>query len=64
MRLSAYSNYTSADEPAEDETALRIIKLESGTETPLSGALFEVIDPKGTTVACSPATAAARSTSL
>lgn len=50
MRLSAYSNYTSADEPAEDETALRIIKLESGTETPLSGALFEVIDPKGTTV--------------
>ena len=50
IRLSAYSNYTSTDEPAEDETALRIIKLESGTETPLSGALFEVIDPKGTTV--------------
>ena len=40
MRLSAYSNYTSTDEPVEDETALRIIKLESGTETPLSGALF------------------------
>ena len=50
MRLSAYSNYTSTDEPVEDETALRIIKLESGTETPLSGALFEVIDPKGATV--------------
>lgn len=50
MRLSAYSNYTSTDEPVEDETALRIIKLESGTETPLSGALFEVIDPRGATV--------------
>lgn len=51
MRLSAYSNYNAPGEaPPEGETGLRIIKLESGSELPLSGALFEVIDPKGRTV--------------
>lgn len=51
MRLSAYSNYNAPGEDIPDgETGLRIIKLESGSELPLSGALFEVIDPKGRTV--------------
>lgn len=49
MRLSAYSNY--ADDPTvEYDTGLRILKYETGTEIPISGALFEVIDPDGETV--------------
>lgn len=49
MPLSAYSNY--ADEPTETpETGLRILKYETGTEIPLSGALFEVIGPDGDTI--------------
>ena len=49
MDLSAYSNY--ADGPTiEYETGLRIIKYETGTETPISGALFEVIGPDGDTI--------------
>lgn len=62
-RLSAYSNYSSneivpdnPDEPDEPdipepkETGLRIVKYETGTTTPLEGAVFEVIDPDGATV--------------
>lgn len=49
MRLSAYSNY--ADEETETpETGLRILKYETGTTIPLSGALFEVIGPDGDTI--------------
>ena len=49
MRLSAYSNYADSDEEPP-ETGLRIIKYETGTEIPISGALFEVIGPDGDTV--------------
>ena len=49
MNLSAYSNY--ADGPTiEYETGLRIIKYETGTEIPISGARFEVIGPDGDSV--------------
>ncbi len=51
MRLSAYSSY--ADTPVIDvpmETGLKILKLETDSELPLSGALFEVIGPDGATV--------------
>lgn len=49
MDLSAYSNY--ADGPTiEYETGLRIIKYETGTEIPISGARFEVIGPDGDSV--------------
>lgn len=49
MRLSAYSSY--ADTPTDTpDTGLRILKLETGSEAPLSGALFEVIGPDGVTV--------------
>ena len=49
MRLSAYSNY-SDDTTIEYETGLRIIKYETGTEIPISGALFEVIGPDGDSI--------------
>ena len=32
------------------DTGLKLIKLEKGTDTPLSGAIFEVVDPDGATV--------------
>ena len=48
-QLSAYSNY-SYGTTIEYETGLRIIKYETGTETPISGALFEVIGPDGDSV--------------
>lgn len=49
MNLSAYSNY--ADGPTiEYETGLRIIKYETGTEIPISGARFEVIGPDGDSI--------------
>lgn len=64
--LSAYSTYSDdgtipetpvePDTPDEPETpvvqeaALQIIKYETGTTTPLEGAMFEVIDPNGATV--------------
>lgn len=64
LRLSAYSNYGTTpvtppvdpdtpdepNDPGTNRTALRIIKYETGTSTPLSGALFEVIDPKGKSI--------------
>ena len=50
MRLSAYSNYSDSGEVEEPDTGLKIVKLEKGTDTPLSGAVFEVVDPDGATV--------------
>ena len=48
MELAAVSNYhDSPEEEIPDETALRIIKLEEGTEMPLEGAVFSVYDPVG-----------------
>ena len=49
MQLSAYSNYSDGT-TIENETGLRIIKYETGTEIPISGALFEVIGPDGDSV--------------
>lgn len=51
MKLSTYSNYSDGGEvePPPD-TGLKITKLEKGTDTPLSGAVFEVVDPDGATV--------------
>ena len=49
MRLSAYSNYSDGT-TIEYETGLRIIKYETGTEIPISGALFEVIGPDGDSI--------------
>ncbi len=49
VRLSTYSTY--GDEPdVEMDTGLTIIKYEAGTTIPLSGAIFEVVDPSGATV--------------
>ena len=50
MRLSAYSNFSDGEKPEEPDTGLKLIKLEKGTDTPLSGAIFEVVDPDGATV--------------
>ncbi len=48
MELAAVSNYhDSPEEEIPDETALRITKLEEGTEMPLEGAVFSVYDPVG-----------------
>ena len=50
MRLSAYSNFSDGEKPKAPDTGLKLIKLEKGTDTPLSGAIFEVADPDGATV--------------
>lgn len=50
MALSTVSNYTDGGTDRDFDTGLRILKLESGTEKPLSGALIEIIDPYGATV--------------
>ena len=50
MRLSAYSNFSDGETPDAPDTGLKLIKLEKGTDTPLSGAIFEVVDPDGATV--------------
>ena len=50
MRLSAYSNFSDGEKPEAPDTGLKIIKLEKGTDTPLGGAIFEVVDPDGATV--------------
>lgn len=44
--VSAYYDSTDSSIP-EDETALKIVKLEEGTEIPLEGAVFSVYDPEG-----------------
>lgn len=49
MELAAVSTYydnTDSSIPA-DGTALKIVKLEEGTEAPLEGAVFSVYDPEG-----------------
>lgn len=49
MDLSTFSNY--ADQAVEEyDTGLRIIKYETGTEIPISGARFEVVGPDGDSV--------------
>ena len=50
LNMTAYSSYTSDPDDDPAETSLKIIKLEEGTEIPLRGAIFEVVDPKGATV--------------
>lgn len=50
MRLSTYSNYSDGGEVEPPDTGLKLIKLEKGTDTPLSGAVFEVVGPDGATV--------------
>lgn len=50
MRLSAYSNFSDGEKPEAPDTGLKLIKMEKGTDTPLSGAIFEVVDPDGATV--------------
>ena len=50
MKLSTYSNYSDGGEVEPPDTGLKIIKLEKGTDTPLSGAIFEVVGPDGATV--------------
>ena len=47
MELAAVSSYTGSGEPDPKETALKIVKLEEGTKTPLEGAVFSVYDPEG-----------------
>ena len=50
MKLSTYSNYSDGEKSEVPDTGLKLIKLEKGTDTPLSGAIFEVVDPDGATV--------------
>lgn len=50
MRLSTYSNYSDGEKAEAPDTGLKITKLEKGTDTPLSGAIFEVVGPDGATV--------------
>ena len=50
MRLSTYSNYSDGEKTEEPDTGLKIIKLEKGTDTPLGGAVFEVVGPNGATI--------------
>lgn len=47
LDVAAVSTYSDSGEPAPDETALKIVKLEEGTEIPLEGAVFSVYDPEG-----------------
>lgn len=47
MELAAVSSYAGGDDPPPGETALKIVKLEEGTELPLEGAVFSVYDPEG-----------------
>lgn len=50
MRLSTYSNYSDGEKTEEPDTGLKIIKLEKGTDTPLGGAVFEVVGPNEATI--------------
>ena len=50
MRLSTYSNYSDGGEVEPPDTGLKLIKPEKGTDTPLGGAIFEVVGPDGATV--------------
>ena len=54
LDLAAISSYTDDGIPDPDQTALKIIKLEEGTEIPLEGAIFSVYDPEGKKVGSFP----------
>lgn len=47
LDLAAVSSYSDSSQPDPDATALKIVKLEEGTKTPLEGAVFSVYDPEG-----------------
>ena len=47
LDVAAISSYANGGEPGLDETALKIVKLEEGTELPLEGAVFSIYDPEG-----------------
>ena len=49
LKLAAVSSYNSptGDEDDPEGTALKIVKLDKGTELPLEGAVFSVVDPEG-----------------
>ena len=47
LDVAAISSYADGGEPGPDETALKIVKLEEGTELPLEGAVFSIYDPEG-----------------
>ena len=47
LDLAAVSSYTDDGTPDPDQTALKIVKLEEGTEISLEGAVFSVYDPEG-----------------
>lgn len=54
LDVAAVSSYADSGEPDPDETALKIVKLEEGTELPLEGAVFSVYDPEGKKVGSFP----------
>ena len=54
LDLATISSYTDDGIPDPDQTALKIIKLEEGTEIPLEGAIFSVYDPEGKKVGSFP----------
>ena len=47
LDVAAISSYADGGEPGPNETALKIVKLEEGTELPLEGAVFSIYDPEG-----------------
>ena len=47
LNFNAISSYADSPEKDPPDTGLRILKYETGTEIPLSGARFEVIGPDG-----------------
>ena len=47
LDVTAISSYANGGEPGPDETALKIVKLDEGTELPLEGAVFSIYDPEG-----------------
>ena len=54
LDVAAVSSYADSGEPDPDETALKIVKLEEGTELPLEGAVFSVYAPEGKKVGSFP----------
>ena len=50
LSLSDYSNYGDSGDDEKYETSLKVIKLEAGTEIPLEGAIFEIVDPEGASI--------------
>lgn len=50
MRVSAVSSYADAPDTQTPDTGLEILKVETGTNTPLAGAAFEVKGPSGNVI--------------